>query len=91
MVSSNASAINFLVEKNPEFAGLRGVKDRVSRELWNAGIGVTESHTEGISFEEEQLLWSKGILRFDSPRMLLNAIFFYNGKVLILRGGCIVN
>uniref|UniRef100_A0A1X7TXR8 ZMYM2-like/QRICH1 C-terminal domain-containing protein n=1 Tax=Amphimedon queenslandica TaxID=400682 RepID=A0A1X7TXR8_AMPQE len=67
MVSNDPRAINFLDEKNPEFAGLRGVRDCVLQELWNAGIGVTESHTEGISFEEEQLLWSKGILGFDSP------------------------
>ena len=87
MASNDPRAINFLDEKNPEFAGLRGVRDRVSREMWNAGIGVTENHTEGISFKEEQLLWSKGMLGFDSPNILLNTIFFYNGKVLILRGG----
>ena len=87
MVSNDPRAISFLVEKNPVFAGLRGVIDRVLQELWNARIGVTENHTEGKSFKEEQLLWSKGILGFNISKMLLNTIFFYNGKVLILRGG----
>ena len=87
MVSENPKAINFLDEKNPEFAGLRGVRDRVAKELWSAGIGVADKHTEGISYDEEQLLWSEGVLGFDNPRTLLNTVFFYNGKVLILRGG----
>uniref|UniRef100_A0A1X7UMI5 ZMYM2-like/QRICH1 C-terminal domain-containing protein n=1 Tax=Amphimedon queenslandica TaxID=400682 RepID=A0A1X7UMI5_AMPQE len=87
MVSENPKAINFLDEKDPEFAGLRGVRDRVAKELWSAGIGVADKHTEGISYDEEQLLWSEGVLGFDNPRMLLNTVFFYNGKVLILRGG----
>ena len=75
-MSENPKAINFFDEKNPEFAGLRGVRDRVAKELWSAGIGVADKHNEGISYDEEQLLWSEGVLGLDYPRTLLNTVFF---------------
>ena len=87
MLSVNPHAVNILDEKNADFAGLRGVCDRVSRELWQEGIGATVKHAEGISFEEQQMLWNEGVIGCDSPSSLLNAVFYYNGKVLILRGG----
>ena len=45
-------------------------------------------HTEVLSYEEEVLFWDRGLLGVASPRSLFNAVFFMNGKVLCLRGGC---
>ena len=38
-MSVNPHAVNFIDDKNPDFVGLRGVCDRVSRELRD-GIGT---------------------------------------------------
>ena len=61
----NPHAVNILDEKNADFAGLQGVRDRVSRELRQEGIGATVKHAEGISFEEEQMLWNEGVIECD--------------------------
>ena len=44
-------------------------------------------HAEVFTKEEEQALWEKGTLGTTSPKSLLNAIFFFNGKNVCLRGG----
>ena len=44
-------------------------------------------HTATTSQEEEAQLWSEGVLGLSSPRALLNAVFFLNGKTMCLRGG----
>ena len=40
-----------------------------------------------ISHEEERARWTAGVLGVHTPRALLNAVFYMNGKVLCLRGG----
>ena len=40
-----------------------------------------------ISYKEEESLWKAGTLGVESPKALLNAFFYMNGKVLCLRGG----
>ena len=39
-----------------------------------------------ISYEKEESLWKAGNFGVESPKALLNAIFYMNGKVLCLRG-----
>ena len=83
-----ATTSNFLDENDPNYAGLRGTRDTVTCELRSDGIGATVKHAEVISREEEELLWSSGIMGVDNPRALANAVFFFaNGKNLCLRGG----
>ena len=36
---------------------------------------------------EENLMWQLGVVGTDTPRALLQAIFFYNGKKFLLRVG----
>jgi len=67
------------------FAGLRGTRDTVARQLREAGVGASVKHHEVISREEENMLWSKGIVGITSPKALVHAVFF--GKYLYLRGG----
>ena len=87
MVSLNPHAPNILDEKNPSFAGLRKMRDCVARDLRSEGIGTTVKHAPEISHNEEQLLWDTGVISLDTPTSLLNAMFYNNGKVLMLRGG----
>ena len=56
MKGINPYCPNFLDDKDPAFAGLRGVRDNVSRELRSAGIGAAVKHTNVITYEEEQML-----------------------------------
>ena len=87
MMANNPYAVNILDENSPDFVGLRGVRDRLARELRNEGVGAEVKHAEAISYEEEELLWKEEVLGYHSPSSLLNTVFFYNGKVLMLRGG----
>ena len=86
MKKVNPATPNFLDENDDRFAGLRGTRDVVARKLREDGVGASVKHTATISQEEAQL-WSEGVLGLSSPRALLNAIFFLNGKTLCLRGG----
>lgn len=87
MKELNPDAVDILNEKDPRFAGLRGTRDTVSRQLREAGVGATVKHTSVFSAAEEDQLWSAGVLGVDSPRALLNAVFFTVGKTFCLRGG----
>ena len=87
MKSHNPEAPNFLDERNPDFEGLRAVRDNVSRHLRSSEIGAQIKHTEIISVSEECSLWSQGVLGTSTPKSLLNAVFFCTGKTFCLRGG----
>ena len=80
---NESSTPNFLDENDPWFAGLRGTRDTVSRQLREEGVGASVKHAPVISHEEESALWDGGILAVHSPKALLNAIFFMNGKVYV--------
>ena len=51
------------------------------------GIGSSSSKTEGISSEEEDMLWKSGVINLKTPKGLLRAAFFVCGKCFCLRGG----
>lgn len=66
--------------------GLRGTRDTVARQLHEQGIRASVKYV--ISPEKEAMLWDQGILGATTPRSLFYAVFFMNGNVLCLRGGC---
>ena len=86
MREKNPLASNFLDDNDPHYAGLRGTRDTVARQLRTDGVGACVKHAEVLSKEEEQLLWDSGVMGVDNPRALANAVFFANGKNLCLRG-----
>ena len=57
------------------------------KRLHSKGIGTETKATPAITPSHEDILWNKGIIGFHNPASLLNAVFFYNGKNLCLRGG----
>ena len=80
----NLEAVDILSEKDPRFAGLRGTRDTLARQLREAGVGGTVKHISIFSAAEEDQLWSTGVLGADSLKALLNAVLFTVGKT---RGG----
>ena len=86
MKSENPMYPNFLEKSNAVFAEFTTTIDNLFKNLRSSGIGATK-HTESISPEEEELLWTSKVLNVDTPLGLLRAVFFYNGKCFCLRGG----
>ena len=83
----NKAQMNFMQKDNPAFKSLRCTCDRLYRQLRSKGIGLNPKQAQIITTEEENKLWESGVLGTDSPRALLNAVFFYNGRNFLLRGG----
>lgn len=69
MKGLNPEAVEILSKKDPRFTGLCGMRDTVSRELREAGVGATVKHTPVISVAEEEKLWSTSVLGINSPRL----------------------
>ena len=83
----NPHTPNFLDKNNHAFGKLHNVIDNHFKALRKEGVGSDSKHTEVITKEEENKLWKSGILGLaTSPKALLRAVFFYNGKTFCLRG-----
>ena len=87
MTLENPRYPNFLEKKSVDFVDFHRSLDNIFRKLREDGIGAGSRHAPTISIEEESLLWEKGVLNDSTPRGLLRAVFYYNGKNFILRGG----
>ena len=55
------------------------------KRLQGKGIGSRKRQAEPLTEEEEEILWSKGVLGDHSPEALLNTIIFMNGLYFALR------
>ena len=73
--------VNFF--QDPVFLLLKNACDAIFKHLHGKGIGTETKATPVLSTNEEDILWSQGILSLDNPTGLLNAVFFYNGNKLI--------
>uniref|UniRef100_T1JSK9 ZMYM2-like/QRICH1 C-terminal domain-containing protein n=1 Tax=Tetranychus urticae TaxID=32264 RepID=T1JSK9_TETUR len=62
------------------------VVDAKLKTLKAKGVGLEVKRADVIEVADEVKLWSSGVLNMDTSQGLLNAVFFYNGKVLALRG-----
>ena len=69
------------------FSLLRKVMDAEMKESTKKGFGLknTKPQREPVTAEEEEILWSKGLLGGNSATSLLHTIYFYNGKLFGLR------
>ena len=68
------------------FASVRNALDSKLKLLRKSGGGIANP-SEIISIEEEELLWSKGLLGEHSPDVLRDTIVFMCGLYFALRGG----
>ena len=78
---------NFLDKKDSRFRALQGTLDSLFHQLLSEGIGVQTKRTEVITKEDEEKLWSSGVMGLTTPRSLQNAGFFVVGKMFSLWGG----
>ena len=63
-----------------QFKALKNVCDSMFKRLHCKGIGVETKATPVLSKDVEERFWEKGVLDLDTPKGLLRAVFFYNGK-----------
>ena len=87
MKNLNPAYPNFISKDDPAFSSFHITVDNLFKCLRKDGVGSESRHTEGISKEEENLLWQSNVLNCDDPVGLQRAVFYYNGKCFCLRGG----
>ena len=69
----NGMSVDFLKIKNfPNFVMF--YIDSEMKRLQAVGLGTTQTKAEVISFEDEELMWEKGILGDDNPQSLLDTM-----------------
>ena len=69
------------------FKGLQDTLDYEMKHRAGMGIGVNKKQAGIISLEQEDMLWSKGIIGINNPRALLDALIYVFGLNFALRGG----
>lgn len=79
----NSSCPNIMDVKNPDFAPLHTSLDNVFRDSRSDGVGSTSESAEVFTKEEENELWSKGIVGVKTPKSLVRSVFFLNGKISV--------
>ena len=72
----NTVYLNFLDKDDPAFSTFLVTLDNLFKSLHADGIGTNPLHTEGISNEEENQLWTSSVLNIHTPKGLLRAVFF---------------
>ena len=77
--------VNFFGD--PEYHKLKNVCDAFYRQLHASGVGTETKATPVLIDEDEDRLWTSGVINLSTPQRLVNAMFFYNGKNFCLRGG----
>ena len=86
ILQDNKAPFSVFDKKDPQFRDLLRTLDTVSSELHREGIGAQHKSAAVISYEDENVLWEKGLLGDDSPRKLQHTIFYYAGMQFCLRG-----
>ena len=84
MKGKKLDSFNIFDHDNSDFKLLYNTCDSYFRELREEGIG---SHSKPVTREDEERMWSSGVISVSMPKGLLIAVFFLNGKNFALRGG----
>ena len=69
------------------FLPVKNSCDSIFKWLHSKGIGAETKAVSVFTAESEATLWSTKVMSMDTPKGLLRAVFFYNGKNFCLRGG----
>ena len=87
MLETTPTAPKFLDRSNPPFYDLHHACDTIYRDLHSQGIGAAVKHTSTFTPENEEKLWSTGVVSILEPKALQQAVFYYVGKHFCIRGG----
>ena len=87
MRRNNSHPFDIFDKKDVRFRRFHGTMETTYQNLHKEGVGVEIRHASIISEEEEAILWERQILGCHSPKALVRAVFFLNGKIFCLRGG----
>ena len=71
MRDTSSDCPNFLDKKDPQFKSLHKTLDALFNKLHSEGIGRQVKKAEVITQEDEEKLWSSGVLNVSTPRGLL--------------------
>ena len=77
--------VNFLDDN--VYSKLKSVLDAKMKSLSKQGLGIDKKQADVISVEQEEILWSTGILGSDKPQQLLNTMVYLIGLNFALRAG----
>ncbi|ESO98024.1 hypothetical protein LOTGIDRAFT_77804, partial [Lottia gigantea] len=79
----NGRLIAFMDDQ--EYQGLRSVLNSKMKELSILGLGINTKKSEVITIEQEEILWSKGLLGESNPQQILDTLLFLFGLHFALR------
>lgn len=77
--------VDFLTDS--KFRTLKNTLDARMKSLTRAGVGVEKNRSEPISVDEEEMLWSEGMLGDSSSGVLRDTMIYMCGLYFALRGG----
>ena len=66
---------------NDRFERFRRLLEAEIKACAREGVGSKQSEKEAITEAEEEAFWANGLLGRSSSRVLLNAVYFYDGKL----------
>ena len=81
MRDTNPEAPNFLDKKDQRYRVLHKSLDSLFRQLITENIRTNLRHAEVFTKSDEDKLWETGILGTDSPKSLMNAVFYRVMKI----------
>lgn len=86
ILRSNKAPFSIFNKNDTRFRDLPLTLDSVSSELDKKGIGAVRNSASVITEEDENILWTKGVLGTSSLKTLQHTVFFYIGLQFRLRG-----
>ena len=86
MRDKKSNAFNIFDEKDANFVPLKKVMDSHFKQLHSEGVGTHPCQSDVISTEQEELLWTKGVVGVDTLKQLLRTVFFLRWAFLVSKG-----
>ena len=75
------------VFQDSQYKAFQDSLDARMKNLTRSGLGITVKQAKPILEDEEDILWSKGLLGDSDPKTLVNTLVFLFGKYFSLRSG----